>query len=253
MLSLSIWGEHQPDHPECALRTYVSRIRAALPADFPESFLVTLDGAYRVDPPPGTLDMDLFGQLLAEATDAAGRGDFRAAASLLQRALACWKSPPGTDHLPDLPDTPEIASQTARLFEQRRQAELRLFDLQLALGRHEEVVPELSARVHLDPGSERTWAQLMLALSRSGRRSEALDAYHRARRTLADKYGTNPGEDMQSALTRILRDDEEDRSAASPPQSTRSIRTASARDRHPSAGGAAISQLLARETLVKRQ
>jgi DNA-binding SARP family transcriptional activator len=84
MLSLSIWDEHQPDHPECALRTYVSRIRAALPADFPESFLVTLDGAYRVDPPPGTLDMDLFGQLHAEATDAAGRGDLRAAANLLQ-------------------------------------------------------------------------------------------------------------------------------------------------------------------------
>jgi Bacterial transcriptional activator domain len=81
---------------------------------------VTLDGAYRVDPPSGTLDMDQFGQLLADATDAAGRGDFRAAVDLLQRALACWKSPPGIDHFPGLPDTPEIASQTARLFEQRR-------------------------------------------------------------------------------------------------------------------------------------
>ncbi len=204
MLANAVWGDNQPRYPDSALRTYISRIRAALPEDFPDSFLITLEGAYLADPPHRTFDLDQFKELLADASVMQVRGDPQEAARLLRRALACWNSPPGSDFLPDLPDTPEIAPQAARLREQRRQAEMRLTDLQLALGEHEEIVPDLTARVHAHPESERTWAQLMHALHRSGRRAEALDAYHKAKAILAEQYGTIPGADLQSALMVIL-------------------------------------------------
>jgi DNA-binding SARP family transcriptional activator len=199
------------------LRTYISRIRAALPQDFPGSFLITLDGAYLANPPHGALDLDRFRKLLADASDALALDDRQEAARLLRRALACWKSPPGSDFLPDLPDTPEVAPQAARLGEERRQAELRLTDLQLELGEYEEILPDLTARVHAQPGSERTWAQLMHALHRSGRQAEALDAYHKAKAILADQYGTIPGADLQSALMAILSPGERTRPARSYP------------------------------------
>ena len=109
MLAKAVWGDDQPRYPESVLRTYISRIRAALPADFPSSFLITLDGAYLADPPHGALDLDQFRQRLAEASGVLALDDRREAASPLRQALACWKSPLGSDFLPDLPDTPEVA------------------------------------------------------------------------------------------------------------------------------------------------
>src|SRR4029078_3684750 len=72
-------------------------------------------------------------------------------------------------------------------------------DVLLAVGRHEEVVPDLTAMVADHPLRERMRALLLVALSRCGRRSEALRVYAEGRRLLAEELGIDPG----SALSRI--------------------------------------------------
>jgi predicted ATPase/class 3 adenylate cyclase len=77
----------------------------------------------------------------------------------------------------------------------------------LDLGRHRQLIGELEALVAEHPYRERSRAQLMLALYRSGRQAEALDAYQQARRTLADELGLEPSQDLKELEQSILRQD----------------------------------------------
>jgi DNA-binding SARP family transcriptional activator len=207
VLALAVWGESQPRHPDSALRTCVSRIRAALPSGSGK-LIVTLDGGYRADPPQGALDLDVFRHSLDAAATAARHGDRHQEADLLRQAVLCWNLPPGAERLPDMPDTLNITPFVGMLFELRRQAKIRLAEILLEFGMHDEVIPDLFAMTGADPGAEPVVALLMLALNRADRRAEAFDVYHRARRVLADQYGASPGPRLQAALTAILRQDE---------------------------------------------
>jgi DNA-binding SARP family transcriptional activator len=196
MLIQDVWGDDQPADPGNTLRLAVSRIRRAL---LPESLIATVGtGAYQADPAPGELDLHHFESLLSAASALADEDRPALEARLLEDALALWPHPQGG--FPDLPDSLGVREKTERLIEQRRATEIRLIDLYLALGRHEATIPELRARCVTDPGSERTWSQLMQALILSGRRGEALAAYRHASRVLADEYGARPGHELQAML-----------------------------------------------------
>jgi DNA-binding SARP family transcriptional activator len=196
MLAQDVWGDGQPTAPGRALRVVVSRIRSAL---LPDSLITTVgSGAYMAEPAPGELDLHQFESLLSAASAVPDADRPAHEACLLEKALAVWPHP--QVGFPDLGDSLEVREMTERLIEQRRAAEIRLTDLHLALGRHEIALPGLRARCVTDPGSERTWAQLMRALILSGRRGEALDAFNRARRVLADEYGACPGRELEVML-----------------------------------------------------
>ncbi len=199
MLVRVLWGDSAPADPAAALRVCASRARRALG---PANCVTTLDGGFRADPAPGELDLARFRSLLSEADTAGGRGDMANAASALERALACWAYPP----LADLPDSPEVAAERARLLGQRRLAELALTDTLLALGQHERIVADLHAMVVAYPLSERAWAQLMVALHLCGRRSEALAAYAKARSALRPPRGGDPRGELQAVLSMVLED-----------------------------------------------
>jgi DNA-binding SARP family transcriptional activator len=108
--------------------------------------------------------------------------------------------------LADVPSTPEIDADVAKLLEQRKSAETELIGLMLALGHHQQVVADLRRIVTADPLAEHSWAQLMIALYRSGRRGEALAAYSKARAALISSLGTEPGLELQELLADILSD-----------------------------------------------
>ena len=74
-------------------------------------------------------------------------------------------------------------------------------DADLALGRDAELVSELEALVQAQPLRERTRAQLMLALYRSGQ-ADALAAYRAARETLVEDLGIDPGPSCVSSRPR---------------------------------------------------
>jgi DNA-binding SARP family transcriptional activator len=83
-----------------------------------------------------------------------------------------------------------------RLTELRSQA-LAWREADLRLGRHEQLLGELSGLTDEHPLRERFHAQLMTALYRSGRQADALAAYHRLRRLLADELGVQPDPQSQ--------------------------------------------------------
>jgi streptogramin lyase len=114
-----------------------------------------------------------------------------------------WRGPP----LSEVTLEPFAHSEIARLEGLRIAAVEERVDAELALGRHATLVPELEAFVRANPLRERLWAQLMLALYRSGRQAAALDAYQQARRELLEQVGLEPGPDLRRLEKAILTHD----------------------------------------------
>jgi hypothetical protein len=77
----------------------------------------------------------------------------------------------------------------------------------LALGRHAELVAELEALIRSQPFRERFWAQLIVALYRSGRQADALHAYQRVRSLLVDELGLGPSPQLRQLESAVLRHD----------------------------------------------
>jgi pSer/pThr/pTyr-binding forkhead associated (FHA) protein len=158
---------------------------------------VTRPPGYLLEVAPEEADLDRFELLVEEARRAGANGEHAAAAAALRQALALWRGPP----LSDVALAP-FAQEAARgLEEQRLEALEARVEADLALGRAPELVGELSALVREHPYRERLRAALMLALYRSGRQAEALEAYRAARRALVDELGIDPS----PALTRLER------------------------------------------------
>jgi class 3 adenylate cyclase len=121
----------------------------------------------------------------------------------VREGLALWRGPA----LTDLAFEPFAQAEIARLEELRTGAREDLFDAELQLGRHGRLVAELEAFVAEHPLRERPRGQLMLALYRSGRQAEALEAYRQARETLVEELGIDPSSELQQLEQAILRHD----------------------------------------------
>src|ERR671923_1365240 len=121
------------------------------------------------------------------------------------RELELWRGPP----LADLATEAFAHLEVGRLEERQTAAKEDLVDAELELGRHARLVGELEALVAQHPLRERLRGQLMLALYRSGRQAEALDAYRAARETLVEELGIEPSPELQRLEQAILRHDEE--------------------------------------------
>ena len=94
-------------------------------------------------------------------------------------------------------------AEAARLEGLRLDAEEQRWEAELAAGRHEQVLTEATAGVVEAPLRERRWAQLALAEYRCGRQGDALRTIHRARTTLANEFGLDPGPEL-AALERAI-------------------------------------------------
>jgi len=181
------------------LRTLVWTLRA-LPAL--SQRLRTCPGGYRFEVRPGELDLERFRLLAGQGADALAGGRHREAARLLGRSLELWEDPP----LADLPHTVITQRLAAELLEERHAARLDLAEALLALGQHRALVPHLLAQAGQWAADERAWEFLMLALYRSGRRADALGAFHGMARTLRDEYGIDPGPRLRQLHQDILHD-----------------------------------------------
>jgi tetratricopeptide (TPR) repeat protein len=120
---------------------------------------------------------------------------------LVHQGLALWRGPA----LADIDAEALHRDYGAALEEQRLSTVERRFDVGLALGRHADVVAELAAATAENPLRERFWCQRMLALYRSGRQADALEAYQEIGRLLADELGIDPGEELRGVHQAILR------------------------------------------------
>jgi DNA-binding SARP family transcriptional activator/tetratricopeptide (TPR) repeat protein len=198
-LVADLWGDAPPGRAENSIQVHVSRLRRALPSEL----LVTRAPGYLIDVEPEQVDAVRFERAAVEAQERFGEGDVAGAAAATAEALAEWRGPvlPGAGYHGD------AAGEVARLEElYLRTAELDA-EARLALGRHAELVGELEALVGTHPRHEPFRGQLMLALYRSGRQADALDAYTRARAELLEQAGIDPGPDLQELQRKILLQD----------------------------------------------
>ena len=194
-----MWGEDAPTTAPKVVQNHVSQLRRALG----DGMLVTEAFGYALRVEQGSLDLDRFERLLAEGREALGRGDPEQAGVLLRRALALWRGPP----LADVAFEEFAQVEIARLEERRAVALEERVEADLALGRHGDLVAELESLTSKHPLRERLRAQLMLALYRSGRQSEALTAYQDARRALVGELGIEPGRPLRDLHQAILNQD----------------------------------------------
>jgi DNA-binding SARP family transcriptional activator len=194
-----LWGEDSPEHAADALRVNVSRLRKALPRDV----LTTRSPGYVLQIEPDGLDLHRFERLVDEGRRLLARGLAAAASERLYAALSLWRGPPLADFAYE-----NFAQTAIARLEELRLATLELrIDADLALGRQDELVGELEALVAEHPLRERLRTYLMMALYRSGRQAEALDAYQEARRTLVDELGIEPSSALQELERAILQQD----------------------------------------------
>jgi DNA-binding SARP family transcriptional activator len=194
-LADQLWGETPPPSAAKAIQVYVSKLRKQLG----ENRLVTRAPGYVLLADSSELDLGRFEQLVSKARSA----EPEEAAALLREALALWRGAP----LADLEYEAFAQAEISRLDELRLAVLEERIDADLATGRNRETLGELESLVVAHPLRERLAGQLMLALYRSGRQAEALDAYQTARRTLVDEIGLEPTPALQRLERRILQQD----------------------------------------------
>jgi DNA-binding SARP family transcriptional activator/DNA-binding beta-propeller fold protein YncE len=196
----AIWGGRPPPSASKLVQVYVSQLRRVLELAGAGGVLNTRPPGYVVTVAPDELDAERFTTLLAKARDRARMGPPAEAAALYDAALALWQGPV----LADIKLEASVVGIAGRLRELRLAALSERADCELARGRHAQLVPELEQRAGEHPLHERFWAQLMLALYRSGRQSDALATYQRARRVLAEEVGLAPSSELQQLERAIL-------------------------------------------------
>jgi predicted ATPase/DNA-binding SARP family transcriptional activator len=195
----ALWAEEAPTNALQTVRTYVSRLRKVL-ADADDSPLTSGPRGYRLAADAAEVDVEQFETLSRASRSALSEGDAAGAEALLTEALALPRGRP----LEGLEDLEAVRSERERLSELRLLLDEDLIEARLDQGQHRELVSQLRARVGEFPERERTWAQLMLALYRSGRQVEALATYREARRVLVDEFGLEAGEELRRLERMIL-------------------------------------------------
>ena len=197
----ALWGEDPPTSALNSVHIYVSHLRKALG----DGILETRGRGYLLAVEPEQVDLGRFERLVSESRELLSAGDGDRAAETLRQALALWRGSP----LSDVASEPFAQGEIARLEELQLAALEERIEADLARGRHAELVPELERLVREHPLRERLRAQLMLALYRSGRQSEALETYQQARRMLLTELGLEPSPRLRELEAAILRHDEQ--------------------------------------------
>jgi DNA-binding SARP family transcriptional activator len=198
LLADRLWPDEQPLTAIKTIQVYVSRLRHALGPDAPR--LTSAANGYRLAVADEELDAARFERRLRQAREALAGGSSDAALSTLEEALSCWSGPA----LGDLAGEQFARREADRLEELRLQAHEELLELRIGAGSGRDAIGELRHLLADQPGRERLWRLLMLALYADGRQAEALEAYRDARRYLADELGLDPGPELQELEHAIL-------------------------------------------------
>ncbi|MDO0923996.1 BTAD domain-containing putative transcriptional regulator [Streptomyces sp. TG1A-8] len=194
-----VWDNTPPSSGPAVIRTYVMRLRQAL-GSRAGARIVTRAPGYLVEVDDQETDLGRFDSHRENASALAMAGDLAGASAELSTALSIWQQSPLQD----------VQSSTLRDIEVRHLEE-RYFqtlswrlDLDMQLGRHTDLVPELWRLTRENPLHEGLAAKLMLALFRSGRQSDALNVFHQIRAALIEELATEPGTELQQMQQQIL-------------------------------------------------
>ncbi|MEU9976803.1 AfsR/SARP family transcriptional regulator [Streptomyces sp. NPDC051014] len=208
-----LWAGAPPRSARTTLQTYVLQLRehiavalrtgsgpgdAAAPSA--KDVLTTLPGGYLLASGGGDSDIREFERLRELGCRAMDDEDFAGASRTLRQALDLWTGPP----FADVHTGAHLAMEARRLEESRLCALDQRIEADLRLGRHRELLAELTVLTSRYRSHENLHAQFMLALYRSGRRGEALHVYQRLRTLLVRELGLEPSARLRRLQQSIL-------------------------------------------------
>ncbi|MFF5011305.1 BTAD domain-containing putative transcriptional regulator [Streptomyces phaeochromogenes] len=212
LLVEELWGERPPRSARTTVQTYILQLReligAALEQDAQgvegvsaKDVLVTAPGGYVLRGGGGVSDVVEFERLAGMGYRAMDGEDFAGAARLLREALVLWSG----SALADVRVGSPLEMEVRRLEETRLCALYQRIEADLRLGRHRELLGELTVLVSRYRTHENLHGQFMLALFRSGRRGEALSVYQRLRQALVSDLGLEPSPELRRLQQAILK------------------------------------------------
>ncbi|MGA5605976.1 AfsR/SARP family transcriptional regulator [Streptomyces griseoincarnatus] len=208
-LTEELWGAAPPRSARPTLQTYILQLREHIACALRQGegggagqrcakdVLLTVPGGYLLKGGQGASDLRDFERLAGLGYRAMDAGDYAGAAARLSEALELWTGPA----LADVHAGVHLATEIRRLEESRLCALDQRIEADLRLGRHRELLAELTVLVSRYPTHESLCGQYMLALHRSGRRGEALNAYRQLRARLVRSLGLEPS----AALAKLQR------------------------------------------------
>ncbi|MFE0511247.1 BTAD domain-containing putative transcriptional regulator [Streptomyces sp. NPDC058964] len=208
-----LWNDNPPASVHTALQTYVYQLRKRFSLGNPRSggavratgpLLGTVDGGYQLSLPADHVDVFRCEPLLARARAEFHDEDFARARDTAAAALRLWRD----EALVDIRKGPMLKAEAIRLKELRTTAHHLRIESDLHLGRHHEVLNELTSMAVQEPTDERAQGNLMTALYRMDRRAEALQVYRLARERIAAELGLDPSPHLQALHTAVLTSDE---------------------------------------------
>lgn len=195
-----LWSD--ADRPEAtapAIRTYMSRLRRALPEEA-QGWLGTERSGYLLNAPPSALEHSQFADLRTQAASARRTDDPLSAMRLLDEALALWRGEP----FQELEDSDVARSTVEQLQLDRLEMFEERWESALALGRHTQITGELAVFSGEHRLRDRATRQYALALHRSGRSPEGLRVIAAHREFLLDEAGLDPSSEMVSLERAML-------------------------------------------------
>ncbi|WUC63547.1 tetratricopeptide repeat protein [Streptomyces sp. NBC_00539] len=194
-----IWDDEPPDTARTQVQICVSRLRKLFSKAAIAAAITTRPPGYVLKTEGDLVDSAVFARRVADARTLSRQGATAEAAELLRSAGELWQG----DCLSGV-SSETLRSKALQLDEERLTAAETRIDLELALGRHHQLVGEIQLLVRVHPLRERLRGQLMLALFRSGRQAEALESYRVGRELLVEELGLEPGAELRRLESAIL-------------------------------------------------
>jgi len=202
-----LWEDDPPTSVTTTLQTYIYQLRKILPgfrggARHPQ--LQTARRGYTLLLPTTDLDSVRFEQMVRRGARQLRDGSAREAAAILRDGLGLWRGPA----LSEVEAGPILTAERLRLEALRKLALEQRIEADLLLGKHYELIGELTALVTREPTNERLAGHLILALHRSYHRDQALRIYDHVRTNLVEQLGLDPSRELQRLHQAVLQSDE---------------------------------------------
>lgn len=198
----AVWATSPPQSARIQIQKCVSLLRKLFGDSAQPGAIKTYPPGYLLEIPALDLDSEQFSALVATARTHVTDGQIEQAATALRTALALWRGR-ALDGIPS-----ELVQRGAAVLDSARLAAIEeRMRLELEMGRHQDICGDLMVLADEHPLRERLYGFLMLALYRSGRQAEALEVCRRARTTLINEVGVEPGQELQDLERAILNRD----------------------------------------------
>jgi DNA-binding SARP family transcriptional activator len=195
-----LWPVAPPATARAQVRNCAAGLRRTLVAvGLPPAALSRTHAGYVLRVEPWQVDAWGFEKRVRVARDCRAAGNVAGQVAALRAAEALWRGPA----LAGLTDGPLVA-EAMRLEEWRVQVVEDRVDAELALGRHQRLLPELQVLGHRYPERDRIQAALLTALQRSGCPAESLAVYDRLSAVLAAEFGCEPSPALRRIREGIL-------------------------------------------------